>query len=160
MTSFKSDTRWVGHFPLRFLFFKNVPRGNSQINCHLSLSGLVYKPGNRRCHRSLCSCSCLAVWPYHRHHMPPKCRNIRWIYIVIKQKSKNDYGFHPPQVDVLDASDRRALVFFPSNASSGEKFPLIEYAHGAAGGNIDLIGYDRYVRVCINFIWLRCLMFK
>ena len=48
---------------------------------------------------------------------------------------------------MLDASDRKALVFFPSNASSGEKFPLIEYAHGAAGGNIDLIGYDRYVRV-------------
>lgn len=55
-------------------------------------------------------------------------------------------------MDILDATDRRALVFFPSNASSGEKFPFIEYAHGAAGGNIDLIGYTRYARTIYTIV--------
>jgi len=35
-------------------------------------------------------------------------------------------------------------VYYPSNAKEGEKFPLISYAHGAAGGGkVDILGYTR-----------------
>jgi len=32
-------------------------------------------------------------------------------------------------------------VYYPANAKAGEKFPLISYAHGLAGGSVDLFGY-------------------
>jgi len=32
-------------------------------------------------------------------------------------------------------------VYYPSDAQEGEQFPLISYAHGLAGGSIDLLGY-------------------
>lgn len=32
-------------------------------------------------------------------------------------------------------------VYYPSNVSQGETFPLISYAHGLDGGSIDLLGY-------------------
>jgi hypothetical protein len=45
-------------------------------------------------------------------------------------------------VGTLDASDPSVMVIYPSNATKGETFPLISYAHGmAGGGNLDILGY-------------------
>jgi len=46
-------------------------------------------------------------------------------------------------VENLDGSKSGQIdVYYPSNAKEGEKFPLISYAHGAAGGGkLDILGY-------------------
>jgi dienelactone hydrolase len=36
-------------------------------------------------------------------------------------------------------------IAYPKNAAAGEKFPLIVYAHGAAGGRIDFIAYEKHI---------------
>jgi len=44
--------------------------------------------------------------------------------------------------DALDKSNNGVVLTYPSNATKGQKFPLIAYAHGMAGGGIDIIGYE------------------
>ena len=44
-------------------------------------------------------------------------------------------------IDTLDSSDPRVWVWYPANASSGAKFPLVPYLHGMAGGGLALLGY-------------------
>lgn len=41
----------------------------------------------------------------------------------------------------LDASSPEIVLTYPSNASASDRFPLIAYAHGMAGGGFDVIGY-------------------
>jgi len=36
-------------------------------------------------------------------------------------------------------------IAYPSNGKAGEKFPLIVYAHGAAGGGVDMIAYEKHI---------------
>lgn len=42
-------------------------------------------------------------------------------------------------------------VYYPSNATAGEKFPLISYAHGADGGSVDLYGYTHLFNQISSF---------
>jgi len=42
-------------------------------------------------------------------------------------------------------------VYHPSNATAGEQFPLISYAHGLAGGSIDLLGYAKLFSQMASF---------
>lgn len=42
-------------------------------------------------------------------------------------------------------------VYYPSNATEGEVFPLISYAHGLAGGSIDLLGYAKLFSQMASF---------
>jgi len=42
--------------------------------------------------------------------------------------------------NVLDKSNQGVFIFYPSN-KTGEKFPLIAYAHGIDGGGFDMLGY-------------------
>ena len=44
-------------------------------------------------------------------------------------------------VPALDATGQRLHVFWPSNASTGEKFPLVPYLHGYLGGGLDILAY-------------------
>jgi dienelactone hydrolase len=45
-------------------------------------------------------------------------------------------------VEIDGDKDGQINVYYPSNAKEGEKFPLISYAHGAAGGGkLDINGY-------------------
>ena len=44
-------------------------------------------------------------------------------------------------VPALDATGHRLHVFWPSNASAGEKFPLVPYLHGYLGGGLDILAY-------------------
>ena len=44
-------------------------------------------------------------------------------------------------VPALDATGHRLHVFWPSNASTGEKFPLVPYLHGYLGGGLDILAY-------------------
>jgi hypothetical protein len=41
----------------------------------------------------------------------------------------------------MDSSDPRVWAWYPTNATPGEKFPLIPYLHGVLGGDLDLLGY-------------------
>ena len=51
-------------------------------------------------------------------------------------------GFKVFQAGALDKTDQHVHVFYPTNTSSDLRFPLISYAHGAAGGGeLDIIGY-------------------
>lgn len=36
-------------------------------------------------------------------------------------------------------------IAFPKNASASDKFPLIIYAHGAAGGGVDMLAYGKHL---------------
>ena len=45
------------------------------------------------------------------------------------------------KVDILDPTDDEVVLTFPSNASSLDKFPLVAYAQGLLGGDIDILGY-------------------
>jgi dienelactone hydrolase len=46
------------------------------------------------------------------------------------------------KVAALDATDPSIWLHYPvCNTSSCPKFPLLAYAHGAAGGDIDILGY-------------------
>lgn len=36
-------------------------------------------------------------------------------------------------------------IAYPKNAAPGEKFPLIVYSHGAAGGRFDFIAYEKHI---------------
>eukprot|EP00756_Hemistasia_phaeocysticola_P019682 Hpha_TRINITY_DN15677_c7_g1::TRINITY_DN15677_c7_g1_i1::g.100037::m.100037 len=47
------------------------------------------------------------------------------------------------QVSALDKSNQKMYIHWPSNATAGEKFPLVSYLHGLAGGGIDMIAYQR-----------------
>lgn len=47
------------------------------------------------------------------------------------------------QVSALDSSNQKLHIHWPSNANAGEKFPLVSYLHGLAGGGIDMIAYER-----------------
>ena len=38
------------------------------------------------------------------------------------------------KVPALDASDPEAVVTYPTSGKRGQKFPILSYAHGAAGG--------------------------
>jgi dienelactone hydrolase len=40
---------------------------------------------------------------------------------------------------------RNYQIAYPSNAADGEKFPLIVYAHGAAGGGVDMLAYEKHL---------------
>lgn len=42
-------------------------------------------------------------------------------------------------------------VYYPANASTDEKFPLISYAHGVLGGGIDLFGYTHHFNQLASF---------
>jgi len=46
-------------------------------------------------------------------------------------------------VAALDSSSQKLHMAWPSNATAGEKFPLVSYLHGLAGGGIDMIAYER-----------------
>jgi len=56
-------------------------------------------------------------------------------------------------VPTLDASvgTGEMHVYYPSNGKPGENFPLISYAHGAAGGGVDLLGYTRLFNDIASF---------
>jgi len=48
---------------------------------------------------------------------------------------------------LLDVSDQGTLIYYPSSITEKEEtFPLLVYAHGAAGGNYDINGYDLLFR--------------
>jgi dienelactone hydrolase len=36
-------------------------------------------------------------------------------------------------------------IAYPSNSQSGDKFPLIVFAHGAAGGGVDTLAYEKHL---------------
>jgi predicted dienelactone hydrolase len=36
-------------------------------------------------------------------------------------------------------------IAYPKNAAAGQKFPLIVYAHGAAGGGVDFLAYEKHL---------------
>jgi len=42
-------------------------------------------------------------------------------------------------------------IYYPSNATKQEKFPMISYAHGLAGGSIDLLGYAKLFSQMASF---------
>lgn len=42
-------------------------------------------------------------------------------------------------------SSRDYQIAYPSNGANGEKFPLIVYAHGAAGGGVDALAYEKHL---------------
>jgi len=43
--------------------------------------------------------------------------------------------------NALDKSNHGVVFYYPSNETKGTKFPLIAYAHGMAGGGVDMLGY-------------------
>lgn len=43
--------------------------------------------------------------------------------------------------DALDKSSKEVWLNYPTNVSKSQKFPLIAYAHGMAGGGFDMLGY-------------------
>jgi len=55
------------------------------------------------------------------------------------------YGTSKKSVTVaaLDTSNQKLHIHWPSNATAGEKFPLVSYLHGLAGGGISMIAYER-----------------
>ena len=56
------------------------------------------------------------------------------------------------KVAALDSTDPSIWLHYPvCNVSSCPKFPLITYAHGAAGGDIDLVGYWAHFRALASF---------
>jgi len=54
-------------------------------------------------------------------------------------KTGRDLSF---EIDGVDSG--KMHVYYPTNSKDGEKFPLISYAHGMAGGSFDLLGYTRH----------------
>jgi len=46
-----------------------------------------------------------------------------------------------PQLDAA-GNHQKMDVFYPANATAGEKFPLISYSHGMLGGGMGPIGYQ------------------
>jgi len=40
---------------------------------------------------------------------------------------------------------RDYAIAYPSNGAVGEKFPLLVYAHGAAGGGVDMLAYEKHL---------------
>lgn len=44
----------------------------------------------------------------------------------------------------LDGTDPEVMITYPNPTSDGETFPLIAYAHGAAGGGFFINGYDDF----------------
>merc|ERR1712194_160381 len=47
------------------------------------------------------------------------------------------------QATAWSAHSGKMHVYYPEGAA-GEKFPLISYAHGLAGGSVDLLGYAKH----------------
>jgi len=45
-------------------------------------------------------------------------------------------------VSGLDVTDQHMWVHWPANATAGQMFPLISYAHGFLGGGLDMLGYS------------------
>lgn len=45
-------------------------------------------------------------------------------------------------IKALDSTDPQAWLWYPTNSTFGEKFPLVPYLHGMAGGNIDILLYS------------------
>ena len=45
-------------------------------------------------------------------------------------------------VQSLDSTDRKVDVYYPTNGSKGDTFPLISYAHGDHGGG-DIVSLER-----------------
>lgn len=48
---------------------------------------------------------------------------------------------HAPTRSVFDSSDPAVWVWWPTNGTAGEKYPLVPYLHGVLGGDLDLLGY-------------------
>jgi dienelactone hydrolase len=46
--------------------------------------------------------------------------------------------------DALDGTDPEVMITYPTPTTEGETFPLIAYAHGAAGGGFFINGYDDF----------------
>lgn len=46
--------------------------------------------------------------------------------------------------DALDGTDPEVMLTYPIPTKDGEVFPLIAYAHGAAGGGLFINGYDDF----------------
>lgn len=66
------------------------------------------------------------------------------------------YGKYKParkfyKVPKINGDGGEMHVYYPSDASQGEKFPLISYAHGVLGGGIDLFGYTHLFNQLASF---------
>jgi len=48
-------------------------------------------------------------------------------------------------VEESGVSSRDYQIAYPSNGAEGEKFPLIVFAHGAAGGGVDTLAYEKHL---------------
>lgn len=60
-------------------------------------------------------------------------------YAVTKQTLVDD-GLNP----LSGVKTRDYQIVYPANAAEGEKFPLLLFAHGAAGGGIDMLAYQHH----------------
>jgi predicted dienelactone hydrolase len=60
-------------------------------------------------------------------------------------------GFVTLENEALDDTNHEVLMVYPSNGTAGQLFPLIAYAHGAAGGNFDINGYDIFFHQLASF---------
>lgn len=57
---------------------------------------------------------------------------------AVAQATVADHGLEP----LSGVTSRDHQVAYPSNSAPGDKFPLTVYAHGAAGGGIDMFAYQ------------------
>lgn len=60
-------------------------------------------------------------------------------------------GFKIYQLPRVRGDSGHYHVYYPKNAPIGEKFPLIAYAHGLAGGGIDILGYAKLFAQMASF---------
>jgi len=61
---------------------------------------------------------------------------------AVTQDTLTDDGLEPRS----GIATRKLRVTYPTNASKGATFPVIVYAHGAAGGGVDMTGYDKHFK--------------
>jgi len=59
---------------------------------------------------------------------------------AVEHLTITDAGLEP----LSGVTTRDYVITFPSNSSQGQRFPLISYAHGAAGGRVDMLAYQHH----------------
>eukprot|EP01065_Artemidia_motanka_P049725 TRINITY_DN831_c0_g1_i3.p2 TRINITY_DN831_c0_g1~~TRINITY_DN831_c0_g1_i3.p2 ORF type:complete len:305 (+),score=137.15 TRINITY_DN831_c0_g1_i3:63-917(+) len=54
------------------------------------------------------------------------------------------------EVEAMDPTNKKVTVFYPTGDPEG-KYPLLSYAHGAAGGGLFLLGYNKLFEQIASF---------